>query len=219
MEVFRQDKEFYCETASRMFGVPVEKNGANAQLRQKSKVATLACGYGGPVGAFKAMGALDMGLTEGELKLLVDAWRAANPHVVRLWWDVDRAVVSAVRDGVSTRSHDLTFVCCKGALLIWFPSGRRLAYPRPRIAENRFSGTCVTYEGCGTARRWERIESYGPKFTENIVQATARDILAFAMAGLAECEIVMHVHDGAVIEAAADLSVEEVCERMSRALG
>lgn len=176
-EVFAEGKDIYCASASQMFRVPVEKHGINGHLRQKGKIAELALGYGGSVGALKAMGALEMGLTEEELLPLVQAWRAANPNIVKFWWDVDRAVLTAVRDKTTTETHGIRFLCRSGMLSILLPSGRMLNYVKPKIGENRFGGSCITYEGVGGTKKWERLESYGPKFVENIVQATARDIL------------------------------------------
>lgn len=216
LDAFACGKDLYCETASRMFGVPVEKHGINAELRQKGKIAVLACGYGGSVGALKAMGALEMGLSEAELKPLVNAWRSANPNIVIFWWDVDRAVIKAVQTKTSVKTHGLTFTCKHGMLFITLPSGRRLAYVKPKLGENRFGGTRVTYEGVTTGKKWSRIDSYGPKFVENIVQATARDILAYAMQTLCNCSIVMHIHDEVVIEADPRMSLDVVCEQMSR---
>ena len=216
LDAFREGKDLYCETASRMFGVPVVKHGINGELRQKGKIATLACGYGGSVGALKAMGALEMGLSEEELKPIVDAWRSANPKIVKFWWDVDRAILEAVRHKKVTKTHGLTFRCRSGMLFIMLPSGRALAYVKPKLGENRFGSLCVTYEGITTGKKWDRIDSYGPKFVENIVQATARDILAYAMRTLRHCSIVMHIHDEVVIEADRCMSLEAVCEQMSR---
>lgn len=177
-KVFEQGKDIYCMSASQMFGVPVEKHGQNADLRQKGKIAELACGYGGAVGALKAMGAIDMGLGEQELQPLVDSWRQANPNIVLFWWDMDRAVKTAVKEQVQTETHGIQFEVRKGMLFITLPSGRKLAYVKPKMGKNQFGGESVTYEGTGTAKRWERLESYGPKFVENIVQAISRDILA-----------------------------------------
>ena len=216
LDAFVAGKDLYCETASRMFGVPVVKHGINGELRQKGKIATLACGYGGSVGALKAMGALEMGLSEEELKPIVDAWRSANPKIVRFWWDVDRAILEAVRHKKVTKTHGLTFRCRSGMLFIMLPSGRALAYVKPKLDENRFGSPCVTYEGVITGKKWDRIDSYGPKFVENIVQATARDILAYAMRTLHNCSIVMHIHDEVVIEADPRMSLDAVCEQMSR---
>lgn len=215
LNAFVSGKDLYCETASRMFCVPVVKHGINGELRQKGKIAVLACGYGGSVGALKAMGALEMGLSEAELKPLVDAWRSANPNIVKFWWDVDKAVLEAVRHKKTTKTHGLTFTCKHGMLFITLPSGRNLAYVKPKMGENRFGSPCVTYEGITTGKKWSRIDSYGPKFVENIVQATARDILAYAMRTLRNCSIVMHIHDEVVIEANPRMSLDAVCEQMS----
>ena len=215
-EVFAEGKDIYCASASQMFGVPVEKHGINGHLRQKGKIAELALGYGGSVGALKAMGALEMGLKEEELQPLVAAWRQANPKIVQFWWAVDRAVKDAVRNRTTTHTHGLTFSCQSGMLFITLPSDRRLAYVKPRIGVNKFGGDCVTYEGTGNTKHWERLDSYGPKFVENIVQATARDILCYAMNTLRCCDIVMHIHDEVVIEADRRMSLEAVCEQMGR---
>ena len=216
MKVFEEGKDIYCSSASQMFGVPVEKHGVNSHLRQKGKIAELALGYGGSVGALKAMGALDMGLTEDELQPLVDAWRNSNPMITSLWWDVDRAVKSCVKQRIETKTHGITFSWKSGFLFIELPSCRKLAYVKPRIGENKFGGESVTYEGVGNAKKWERIESYGPKFVENIIQVTARDILIFAMKTLRNCQIVAHVHDEIIIEADKRMSFSAVCEQMER---
>ena len=216
LEVFRNGGDVYCASASRMFGVPVEKHGINGHLRQKGKIAELALGYGGSVGALKAMGALEMGIPEEELKPLVDAWRDANPNITELWWDVDRAVKEAVDLRTSSETHGIQFVYESGFLFICLPSGRRLAYVKPRIGENRFGGESVTYEGVGGTKKWERLESYGPKFVENIVQALSRDILCYAMKTLRCCNIVAHVHDEIIIEADPRVSLEAICEQMGR---
>jgi len=216
LDVFGRGGDIYCASASQMFRVPVEKNGENGHLRQKGKISELALGYGGSVGALKAMGALEMGLAEDELKPLVDAWRASNPNIVQLWWDVDRVVKTSVMQRISTQTHGIRFVYESGFLFIVLPSGRRLAYVKPRIGENRFGGDAVTYEGIGSAKKWERIESYGPKFVENIVQAISRDILCYAMQTLRCCSIVGHVHDEIIIEADPRMSLEVVCEQMGR---
>ena len=215
-EVFEKGGDIYCASASQMFHVPVEKHGVNGHLRQKGKIAELALGYGGSVGALKAMGALEMGLTEDELQPLVSAWRRTNPRIVKFWWDVDRAVTDAVKYKRISHRYGLTFACKSGMLLITLPSGRNLVYVKPNIGTNRFGGPCVTYEGAGAAKKWERIESYGPKFVENIVQATSRDILCHSMKTLRDCSIVMHVHDELVIEADPQVSLNELCERMER---
>lgn len=215
-EVFQNNGDIYCASASAMFGVPVEKHGENGHLRQKGKIAELALGYGGSVGALKAMGALDMGLEEEELQPLVDSWRAANPNIVRFWWDVDRCVKDTVKNRVTTETHGIRFFYQSGMLFIQLPSGRRLSYVKPRMGENRFGGEAVTYEGvCGT-KKWERIESYGPKFVENIVQAISRDILAHSMRTLSHCFICGHVHDELIIECGMGASLDAVCEQMGR---
>ena len=215
-EVFAKGGDIYCASASQMFKVPVEKHGINGHLRQKGKIAELALGYGGSVGALKAMGALEMGLTEDELPPLVDAWRQSNPNIVKLWWDVDRAALEAVRNKHTNSTHGVVFSCQSGMLFITLPSGRRLAYVKPRIGENKFGGQCITYEGVGGTKKWERLDSYGPKFVENIVQATSRDILCYAMQTLQNCSIVMHIHDEVVIEADPRMSLQSVCEQMGR---
>ena len=216
MRVFAEGKDIYCSSASQMFGVPVEKHGVNGHLRQKGKIAELALGYGGSVGALKAMGALDMGLTEDELQPLVDAWRSSNPMVTTLWWDVDRAVKQCVHEHVSVRTHNIVFTYKSGFLIIKLPSKRCLYYVKPRVEENKYGGESVTYEGVGSTKKWERLESYGPKFVENITQAIARDILLYAMQTLKEYRIVAHVHDEAIIEADKNVSVQSVCELMGR---
>ena len=216
LEVFEKGGDIYCETAARMFHCRVEKHGENAELRQKGKQATLSCGYGGSVGALKAMGALEAGMTEEELQPLVDSWREANPNIVRFWWDVDRAVKDCIRQRVPTETHGLHFDYRSAMLFITLPSGRRLAYVKPRIGENQFGGESVTYMGVGGTKKWERLESYGPKFVENIVQGTARDILCYAMQTLKNCSIVAHVHDEIIIEADRRMSVSAVCEQMGR---
>ncbi|HFI0265473.1 TPA: DNA polymerase [Streptococcus suis] len=213
-KVFEQGKDIYCMSASQMFGVPVEKHGQNSELRQKGKIAELACGYGGSVGALKAMGALDMGLTEEELQPLVNSWRLANPNIVLLWWDVDRAVKTAVKDLIPTSIHGIQFEVKSGILFITLPSGRKLSYIKPRISENQFGGESVTYEGTGTAKRWERLESYGPKFVENIVQAISRDILAYSLKQLKEFKIVGHVHDEVIIESPMEQKLDEIASLM-----
>ena len=215
-KVFEKGGDIYCASASQMFKVPVEKHGINGHLRQKGKIAELALGYGGSVGALKAMGAIEMGLAEDELPPLVDAWRQSNPRIVEFWWSVDKAVMEAVRHGHTTSSYGLTFSCRSGMLFITLPSGRNLAYVKPKIGTNKFGGECITYEGVSATKKWARLDSYGPKFVENIVQATARDILCHAMRTLRCCSIVMHIHDELVIEADPSMSLEAVCEQMSR---
>ena len=215
-DVFAEGKDIYCASASQMFGVPVEKHGVNGHLRQKGKIAELALGYGGSVGALKAMGALEMGLSEDELPALVSAWRQSNPKIVQFWWAVDRAVMDAVTRKTTTKTHGIVFSARNGMLFITLPSGRSLAYVKPKIGENRFGGDCITYEGVGGTKKWERIDSYGPKFVENIVQATSRDILCYAMQTLRCCSIVMHIHDEVVIEADRRMSLQAVCDQMGR---
>lgn len=215
-QVFADGKDIYCASASQMFGVPVEKHGINGHLRQKGKIAELALGYGGAVGALKAMGALDMGLSEEELPPLVQAWRNANPNIVNLWWAVDSAVTEAVQRRTSSKTHGIRFTYRSGMLLITLPSGRNLTYIKPKIGTNFFGSPCVTYEGIGGTKKWERLESYGPKFVENIVQATARDILCYAMKTLRHTDIVMHIHDEIVIEADPQMSLQAVCGQMGR---
>ncbi len=215
-QAFADSKDIYCSTASQMFGVPVVKHGINGELRQKGKIAELACGYGGSVGALTAMGALEMGISESELKPLVDMWRSANPNIVQLWWDVDNAVKTAVKEHTTYDTHGIGFEYRSGMLFITLPSGRRLSYVRPRIGENRFGGEAVLYEGTGSTKKWELIESYGPKFVENIVQAIARDILCYAMDTLSCCCIVGHVHDEMIIECEKTTSLQAVCRQMGR---
>ena len=214
--VFADGKDIYCASASQMFGVPVEKHGINGHLRQKGKIAELALGYGGSVGALKAMGALEMGLQEEELKPLVDAWRTANPMIVKLWWAVDDAVMTVIRMKSSTETHGIRFTCQSGMLFITLPSGRQLSYVKPRIGENQFGSPAATYMGLSAARQWDRLESYGPKFVENIVQAISRDVLCYAMQTLRCCSIVAHVHDELIIEVDPRMSLEAVCEQMGR---
>ena len=216
MEVFRNNGDIYCASASAMFHVPVEKHGQNAHLRPKGKIAELALGYGGSVGALTSMGALDMGLSEDELQPLVNSWRAANPKIVQFWLDVDNAVKTAIKQKTATETHGIKFIYQSGMLFIALPSGRRLTYIKPKIGENRFGGESVTYEGVGTNKKWERIESYGPKFVENIVQAISRDILCYAMRTLSHCFIVGHVHDELIIEASKDANINTICEQMGR---
>ena len=215
-KVFKDNGDIYCASASAMFGVPVEKHGVNSHLRQKGKIAELALGYGGGVGALKSMGALDMGLDEKELQPLVDAWRSANPMIVQFWWDLDRAVKSAVKQKISTETHGIHFICKSGMLFVKLPSSRCISYVKPRIGENKFGGESVTYEGVGITKKWERIESYGPKIVENIVQAISRDILMYAIRTLSHCFICGHVHDEVIIECSQGVSVDAICEQMGR---
>ena len=215
-DVFKNNGDIYCASASQMIGVPVEKHGVNGHLRQKGKIAELALGYGGSVGALKAMGAIDMGLSEDELKPLVSMWRESNPCIVQYWWQVDAAVKTAIKEHVSSQVGDVRFFWKSGMLFIELPSGRRLAYAKPQIGENQFGGESVTYMGTDAQKKWSRIESYGPKFTENIVQAISRDILAYAMQALRDYRIVGHVHDEVIIEARPEVSVDSICELMGR---
>lgn len=215
-EAFAAGKDIYCSTASQMFGVPVVKHGINGNLRQKGKIAELACGYGGSVGALKAMGALDIGIPEEELGNLVQSWRSANPHIVDFWWQVDGAVKTTIKQRIPVWVNNIRFFCQSGMLFIELPSGRRLSYVKPQIGENQFGGESVTYEGIGTTKKWERLESYGPKFVENIVQGISRDILCYAMQTLRCCAIVGHVHDELIIECPKDTSVDAICEEMGR---
>ena len=216
LDVFKSGGDIYCASASQMFRVPVEKHGVNGHLRQKGKIAELALGYGGSVGALKAMGALEMGLSEDELQPLVDMWRSSNPNIVRFWWEVDRCVKDIIRQRLRADTHGIQFEYQSGMLFITLPSGRRLSYVKPRIGENKFGGESVTYEGVGATKKWERIESYGPKFVENIVQAVSRDILCYAMRTLRNYRICGHVHDELIIECPTDTNVSEICEMMGR---
>lgn len=216
MEVFETGGDIYCASASQMFHVPVEKHGQNAHLRQKGKIAELALGYGGSVGALKAMGALEMGLQEKELQPLVASWREANPKIVQFWWDVDRAAKEAIQLRTEAETHGIRFIYQSAMLFIELPSGRRLSYVKPRIGENQFGGEAITYEGTGSTKKWERIESYGPKIVENITQAISRDILAYAMKTLSHCFIVAHVHDELIIECPKAVSLKAICNQMGR---
>ena len=216
LDVFKSGGDIYCASASQMFRVTVEKHGVNGHLRQKGKIAELALGYGGSVGALKAMGALEMGLSEDELQPLVDMWRSSNPNIVRFWWEVDRCVKDTIRQRLRTDTHGIQFEYQSGMLFITLPSGSRLSYVKPRIGENKFGGESVTYEGVGATKKWERIESYGPKFVENIVQAVSRDILCSAMRTLRNYRMCGHVHDELIIECPIDTNVSEICEMMGR---
>lgn len=215
-EVFKNNGDIYCASASAMFGVPVEKHGVNAHLRQKGKIAELALGYGGSVGALTAMGALEMGLTEEELQPLVDSWRSANPNIVQFWWAVDQCVKKTIKERIDTETHGIHFYYKSGMLFIELPSGRRLSYVKPKMGVNKFGSESVVYEGIGGTKKWEQIESYGPKFVENIVQAISRDILAYAMRTLSHCFICGHVHDELIIECSRDVSLDVICEQMGR---
>ena len=215
-DVFASGGDIYCASASQMFHVPVEKHGVNGHLRQKGKIAELALGYGGSVGALKSMGALQMGLEEEELQPLVDMWRSANPNIVKFWWEVDRAVKRAVKEKMPSKIGNISFSCRSGMLFIGLPSGRKLSYVKPRMGTNIFGSESVTYEGVGGTKKWERIESYGPKFVENIVQAISRDILMYAIRTLSHCFICGHVHDELIIECDKRVSLDAICEQMGR---
>ena len=213
MQAFAEGKDIYCASASKIFGVPVVKHGINGHLRQKGKVAELACGYGGSVGAMKAMGG--SGMSDTELKQIVTDWRTASPHIVQLWCDVENAAIKAVRDKTETETHGIHFSYESGFLFIKLLSGRRLAYVKPRIGENRFGGDSITYEGIGTNRKWERLETYSGKLVENIVQATARDLLFYSMQTLSQYFIVGHIHDEMIIECPKDTKLDEICQQMA----
>lgn len=215
-EVFKNNGDIYCASASQMFHVPVEKHGINGHLRQKGKIAELALGYGGSVGALKAMGALEMGLQEEELQPLVDAWRQSNPHIVEFWWDVDAAVKTAIKMKIPTETHGIHFSCRSGMLFITLPSSRTLSYVKPRIGENKFGGESVTYEGVSGTKKWERLETYGPKIVENITQAISRDLLMNAIQTLSHCFICGHVHDELIIECQDTVSLNVICKQMAR---
>ena len=215
-KVFAEGKDIYCASASQMFGVPVEKHGVNSHLRQKGKIAELALGYGGSVGALKSMGALEMGLTEEELQPLVDSWRTSNPMITAFWWDVDKAVKTTIKQRVPTEVRGIKFIYKSGMLFIKLPSGRSLSYVKPKIGENRFGSESVTYEGVGSTKKWERIESYGPKFVENIVQAVSRDLLCYAMHNLSNQQICGHVHDELIIECPENTTVNSITSVMGK---
>ncbi len=218
-DVFKNGGDIYCASASRMFNVPVEKHGINGHLRQKGKIAELALGYGGSVGALKAMGAIEMGIKEDELKPLVDAWRASNSNIVDLWWAVDEAVKNTIKTRSKNETHGIKFYYKSGILFIKLSSGRTLSYIKPRICENMYGGESVSYHGLGSTKKWEKIESYGPKFVENIVQAISRDILSFSISNLRNYRIVGHIHDEVIIEAPADVPLEMVCSIMGKSPG
>lgn len=220
LDTFTEGGDIYCASASKMFGVPVVKHGMNGHLRQKGKIAELALGYGGAVGALTSMGALDMGLQEEELQPLVSQWRNSNPHIKKFWWDVDAAAVKAVKERTEVAMGKLCFTYRSGILFVTLPSGRKLSYIKPRMTQNRFGRESLSYEGVGESKKWMRIETYGPKLVENIVQATARDLLAQAMLRLRNkgFDIVMHIHDEAVLEVPDGVSdVDEICRIMSEA--
>ena len=216
MRAFANGEDIYCASASKMFGVPVVKHGINGHLRQKGKVAELACGYGGSVGAMKAMGADTLGLSDTELKQIVTDWREASPHITELWWAVDRAVKKAIKEKTTTEIHGLKMSYEAGFLFIQLPSGRRLAYAKPRIGENQFGGESVTYMGINAQKKWDRLETFGGKLTENICQSIARDLLMYSMQTLSHCFIVAHVHDEIIMEASKDVSFEVICRQMAK---
>ena len=216
MDVFESNGDIYCATAGRMFHCNVVKHGENGHLRQKGKQAELACGYGGSVGALKAFGALESGMKEEELKLLVDAWRSANPNIVEFWWAVDRAAKDCIRERSTKVTHGIRFIYQGGMMFIELPSGRRLSYVKPRIGENQFGGESITYMGLDLSKKWARIESYGPKLVENITQAISRDILCHAMQTLRTMDIVAHVHDELIIECDERIFLPVICEQMAR---
>lgn len=216
LDVFENNGDIYCASASQMFHCKVVKHGENGHLRQKGKIAELALGYGGSVGALKAMGALDMGLSEEELPSLVEKWRNSNPHITDYWWQVDAAVKNAVKQHIPASVGNIHFSWQSGMLFITLPSGRRLSYVKPRIGINKFGGESVTYMGTDGQKKWSRLESYGPKFVENIVQAVSRDILCYAMRNLREQFICGHVHDELIIECPMDVPVESICQQMGQ---
>lgn len=216
MRAFAYGEDIYCASASKMFGVPVVKHGENGHLRQKGKISELACGFGGSVGAMKAMGADSLGLSDTELKQIVTDWREASPHITEFWWAVDRAVKKAVKEKTATKTHGLLFSYEAGFLFIRLPSGRRLAYAKPYIGKNKFGGESVTYMGINAQKKWDRLESYGPKFVENCVQGIARDLLMYSMQTLSQYFIVGHIHDEMIIECPKGTKLDEICQQMAR---
>ena len=216
MKAFANGEDIYCASASKMFGVPVVKHDENGHLRQKGKISELACGFGGSVGAMKAMGADSLGLSDTELKQIVTDWREASPHITELWWAVDRAVKKAIKGKTATKTHGLLFSYEAGFLFIRLPSGRRLAYAKPYIGKNKFGGESVTYMGINAQKKWDRLESYGPKFVENCVQGIARDLLMYSMQTLSQHFIVGHIHDEMIIECPKDTKLDEICQQMAR---
>lgn len=217
IDTFRYGGDIYCASASKMFKVPVEKHGVNGELRQKGKISELACGYGGSVGALKNMGAVEMGVQENELQGLINDWRNANPHIVRFWYEVGNAAMKAIKEKTTVPLGKLVFVYERGILFIRLPSGRRLSYIKPRIGTNRFGGDSITYMGINSAKKWDRLETFGGKLTENIVQGTARDLLAKALINTANAgyDTVFHVHDEIICEVPNGYgSVDELCRQM-----
>ena len=218
MDVFSSHGKIYEAAAAMMFHIPIDEVTKGSPLRQKGKISELACGFGGGIGALKAMGALEMGVEDHELQSLIDNWRAANPRIVNFWWDVDKAAIAAVKERTKTRTHGIVFTYTSGMLFVTLPSGRNLVYVKPKLRLNKFGREGLTYEGIGLTKKWERIETYGPKIVENIVQATARDLLAEALLRLDQAgfDIVAHIHDEVICEVpAGESSVEEVCSLMS----
>lgn len=216
MDVFAKNGDIYCETASRMFKKPVVKHGINGELRAKGKQAELSCGYGGGVNALKNMGAIEAGMSEDELQPLVDLWRQSNPKIVSLWYEIDRAAKTAILRKTTTETHGLKFECRSGMLFIHLPSGRMLSYVKPKIGINRYGSESITYEGTESNKHWGRLETFGGKLTENIVQALSRDILCYAMQTLSSCFITAHIHDEVILECSKDVSVKAVCDLMGR---
>ena len=217
IDTFKNGGDIYCASASKMFKVPVEKNGVNGELRQKGKISELACGYGGSVGALKNMGAVEMGVQENELQGLINDWRNANPHIVRFWYEVGNAAMKAIKEKTTVPLGKLVFAYERGILFIRLPSGRRLSYIKPRIGTNRFGGDSITYMGINSAKKWDRLETFGGKLTENIVQGTARDLLANALINAANAgyDTVFHVHDEIICEVPNGYgSVDELCKLM-----
>lgn len=215
-QAFANVEDIYYASASKMFGVPVEKNGTNGHLRQKGKIAELACGYGGSIGAIKAMGGTELKLTDDELYSLVDDWRKSSPNIVKFWCDVQSAAEKAIMDRGSITLNRLKFSFEKGILFIELPSKRRLAYVRPKVEKNEDGKRIITYEGVGESRKWLRLETYGAKLVENITQGIARDLLMYSMNTMKDMDIVAHVHDEVIVECDKKVTVEEVCSLMEK---
>lgn len=217
-DAFAKNEDIYCASASQMFGVPVVKHGINGELRQKGKIAELALGYGGSIGALKAMGATKLGLTDDELPPLVQMWRNASPHIVQFWWDVDKAAKECIKTHLPQTTHGMKFIYRSGCMFLRLRSGRYLCYPKPKIGTNRFGSESITFMGINTVKKWDRIETYGAKLVENIVQATSRDLLAEAMRRLEATgnTVVMHIHDEAVIDAPFNRSLDTMVQLMTK---
>ena len=217
-KAFAKNEDIYCASASQMFGVPVVKHGINGELRQKGKIAELALGYGGSIGALKAMGATKLGLTDDELPPLVQMWRNASPHIVQFWWDVDKAAKECIKTHLPQNTHGMKFIYRSGCMFLRLRSGRYLCYPQPKIGINRFGSESITFMGINTVKKWDRIETYGAKLVENIVQATSRDLLAEAMRRLGATgnTVVMHIHDEAVIDAPFNRSLDTMVQLMTK---